>query len=220
MMRFRFLPILLILFSTSLNAQTAEQILKTSDFPAGQRDAVLAEFKKAAALGIPDSFLIPRLEEGMAKNVPAARIIGVISREREAFAQALGLLEETGYTEAGGSTPPVAEWQRTAYLLLSGVDSNDTGEMLTAFGDRKNDFRQGSNLYIALVQWGIEPEEALHLAAAEAASPLEADSFMGIPEILIEARRQRIRTGDVTERIADELPRTRSLDTLRDRVLY
>jgi hypothetical protein len=220
MMRLRFFPVLFLLFSVSPGAQTVERILETSGLSAGQRSAVLAEFEEAEVLGIPEAFLLPRIEEGMAKNVPAPRIIEVIRREREAFALALGLLKETGYAGTDDTGPPVAEWQRTAHLLLSGLAEADTASLLRAFAERKEAFRQGTNLYLALVKWGIDPEDSLRLTSAAAASPLEADSFMGIPEIFIEARRQRIRTVDIIERIAQELPRSRSLESLKNRVLY
>ncbi len=209
-----------MLLAVTSGAQTVERILETSGLSAGQRSAVLAEFEKAEAAGIPEAFLLPRIEEGMAKNVPVPRIIDVIRREREAFALALGLLKETGYAGTDGTGPPVAEWQRTAHLLLSGVKDDDAVSLLRAFGERKEDFRQGTNLYLALVKWGIDPVDSLRLTSLAAVSPLAADSFMGIPELFIEARRQRIRTGDIIERIAQELPRSRSLDSLKNRVLY
>jgi hypothetical protein len=156
----------------------------------------------------------------MAKNVPVPRIVEVIRREREAFVLARTLLEEAGYAGMNGAGPPVAEWQRTAHLLLSGLSEADTASLLRAFGERKEDFREGTKLFLALVKWGIDPEDSLRLTSLAAISPLAADSFMGIPEIFIEARRQRIRTVDIIERTAQELPRSRSLDSLKNRVLY
>lgn len=215
----RLFPLLLFLFPVCLGAQTAEQVLETSGLSAGQRTAVLAEFREAEALGIPGAFLLPRLEEGLAKKVPAARIIEVLRRERAAFAQARGLLAAAGYGEEGGA-PPAADWQRTAHLLLSGIEGDAVSSLLLAFEGRREDFRDGTNLYLALIQWGIAPEEALELTSAVADSPLDAGSFMGIPEILIEAGRRRIRSEEIMTRIKDQLGRSRSLENLRNRVLY
>jgi len=215
------LQLLLVLFFSIfapliMPADSLEELAGSSYFTAEQQRLLEREFEEAEEAGVPEAFLLPRLEEALAKKVHFPRIITVLRRERDAFSTALELMKENGF----GDDPAEADWQRSAHLLLSGLGKEDTGRLLAAFAGRQEAYRPGTSLYLALSSWGMRWEEALILTEAAAQSPLEARQFSGIPDILTAAQRMRIRSEEIVERIAEELPYSETVEELRNRVLY
>ncbi len=76
-----------LLAAALLPAQSLEDALARGRFSPEQKRAIEEQFREAALKGIPVSLLLPRLEEGIAKKVPAGRL-------QEALRGQAGLLLE------------------------------------------------------------------------------------------------------------------------------
>jgi len=215
--RFFIAVLLIVSAAAAVQAQSLQSVLNKARFTAGERAAIEKQFQDAEAQGIPPGLLLPRLEEGTAKKVPAPRLLDALRREVERLLQARTLLE--GFASGPRLLADPAAWARTANLLAGGLSAEEVRELAALCAERPETFRPASALYVSLRQWGLDRSEAAALLRGLQAAGFPGDSFAGIMEILIKGRAQRVPPGALVGRLLEALPRTQDLDELERRVL-
>ena len=195
-----------------------DEVLARSGYSAEDARALRRLFEDARGDGIPAELLLPRLEEGVAKRVPAVRVGTVLRQNLEQLREARALL---GGLDGGEALlADSAAWLRTANLRAAGVPAADITAIAAAAQGRRGDYRQATALYVSSVDWGISREDSRGLAVAALASPIPGESFAGLIELLTAGRRQRLAPEELLRRIREQLPQVQSLEQLQERVLY
>jgi hypothetical protein len=210
------LVLLVVIAAQSAAADDLEEVLQRGGFDPPLRSAVRTLFDEAAAQGVPPELLLPRLEEGVAKRVPAGRLLGVIERELGFLLAAGELLRE----EAPGLMEEKAAWARTANLLARRLPVREVRTLVRVASARPQDYRAATYLYVALVDWGLAADQARLLLEALLGSGIPGGEFGGIVELLVEGRSARIPPERLVERIRETLPHVQNLDELKKSVLY
>ncbi len=206
--------------------EKVQAVLQSSHISQTAAEEIMSVFSSAEYEHVSYEVLLPRLEEGIAKRVSPNLIITVLERELSAYIRARIIItevldEETAHHVLSGITP----WSRTVTLLLQGADKEELKRLLQAFSkqdmdDRWNNYRYGSSLYAALLQWGMDKEQSLDIVSAVAQSYIPANDYKGILDTLISGTRLRVSPDTMAERMIQTLPGLRSLEELHDRVLY
>jgi hypothetical protein len=218
--RWRFLLILAgLLAAALLPAQSleVEAALARGRFSPEQQRALVELFREAELQGIPAALLLPRLEEGIAKKVPAARLQVALRRQAGLLLEARALLVET----PGGDAllADAAAWARTANLLAGALPAAEVRRLIGFCARRPADYRQATSLYLSLVDWGLDRGRAQELLAALLDSRLPGESLPVVMEILAEGRRQRLAPEELVRRLLLHLPQAASMQELRRRSL-
>jgi hypothetical protein len=206
-----------LLAAAMLPAQSLETALARSRFPPEQQRAIEEQFREAALQGIPVSLLLPRLEEGIAKKVPAARLQEALRGQAGLLLEARALLVGTPGGEALLADP--ASWARTANLLAGALPAAEVRRLAGFCAKRPADYRQATSLYLSLVEWGLDRGKAQELVGALLDSRQPGESFPGVMEILVEGRRQRLAPEELVRRVLLHLPDTVSMEELKRRTL-
>jgi len=199
-------------------AESLEDVLARSNYSASKKEAVFQLFREAREDKIPGDLLLPRLVEGVAKRVPADKVLSVLRQNlinlREARSILLGVSDGVVLLENRSS------WLRTANLLAGGVPAEEIREIAEACRLRWGDYRQATYLYVSLANWGLDRKNSLDLVRAFLKSSIPGESFAGVLELLVAGRRLRISPEELIRRIKDELPRVETLEELHERILY
>ncbi|MFW6182000.1 MAG: hypothetical protein ACOC8N_09640 [Spirochaetota bacterium] len=200
-----------------MNADGFSQALRKSPYTEQQRSSLGVLFAEAAEKDIPQELLVPRLQEGIAKKVPYARLLTVLRGELDRLEQAHDILLDV----EGGRVLVVdnASWARTANLLALGVTGREIRYMAGASIGRREDYRDATVLFVSLIDWGIDRETTLALAGAALESRLEGDSFVGIMDLLVTGRRLRLDPDRLARIMIRELPSVDDIEDLEERVL-
>lgn len=215
------LPLLLLLAgllaSARLPAQSLEAALARSSFSSEQQAALAEQLGEAEAQGIPVALLLPRLEEGIAKRVSAARLQEALHGQASLLLEARNLLLET----PGGSEllADPAAWTRTANLLAAAVPAEEVRLLAGFCARRPGDYRPATSLYLSLLAWGLDRGPARELLAALLDSRLPGPSFPVVMEVLVEGRRQRLSPEELVRRLLLHLPQAANMEELRRRIL-
>jgi len=214
----RFLLFLAGLLATApLTAQSLEAALARGRFPPEQQAVLAEQFRQAELQGIPVPLLLPRLEEGIAKKVPAARLEEALRRQARLLLEARALLVETPGGDALLSDP--ASWARTANLLSGALPAAEVRLLARYCARRPADYRPATSLYLSLVEWGLDRGRAQELLRALLDSRLSGESFPVVMEVLVEGRRQRLAPEELVRRLLLRLPEAASAEELKRRIL-
>ncbi|MGM0432963.1 MAG: hypothetical protein ACQEQU_09645 [Spirochaetota bacterium] len=221
---------LLLLSGAGLWGSSVESLLTTLserfEHSQEQTEAIGEVFSKAEQQDIPEKMLLPRLQEGIAKQVEPNRILHVLERELEAYV----LAREVFHTTMGeGATADLLEehpavWTRTATLSLQGFSEAEIIFLVQTFSqlERKNNwnfYRNGSSLYSALLRWGLNERTTRELTSTVAQSRLEGEEYEQILSIIASGSQHRLSPETMAERIIKALPHARSAAELERRVL-
>ena len=206
-----------LLAAAMLPAQSLEAALARSRFSPEQQRAIEEQFREAALQGIPLSLLLPRLEEGIAKKVPAARLQEALRGQAGLLLEARALLVGTPGGEALLADP--ASWARTANLLAGALPAAEVRRLAGFCAKRPADYRQATSLYLSLVEWGLDRGKAQELLGALLDSRQPGESFPGVMEILVEGRRQRLAPEELVRRLLLHLSDTATMEELKRRTL-
>jgi len=206
-----------LLAAAPLAAQSLGEALDRGRFGPGERAAIEQQFREAGQQGIPVSLLLPRLEEGIAKRVPAPRLQEALRGQADLLLRARSLLTAVPGAEVLLAEP--ASWARTANLLAGGLPADEVRLLAGDCLRRPADYRPATSLYLSLVEWGLERDQARQLLLALLDSRQAGDSFPGVMEILVEGRRQRLSAGELVRRLLLHLPGTTSMEELKRRIL-
>jgi hypothetical protein len=209
---------LLALAAASVCADPLDDALARSPYAARDREQIAALVRAAEGRGIPLELSLPRLEEGIAKRVPAAKVREVLSREIERIESARSLLAAA---DPGGEIARLPEaWQRGATLLAWGAAPHEVSSLARASSGLIERFAQAASLLVSLVQWGLPRDAAVEVAAAAAASGIPAGDLAGITAMFTAGRRQRRDPVELARALVRELPGAKSLRQLREKTLY
>jgi hypothetical protein len=192
--------------------QSVESALARSGYTAVQKESIAAFFREVEDAGIPSEMLLPKLEEGIAKGVPAPRVLRALEREAENLVETRALLLGSAAGERLLEDP--ASWARAANLLAVGVSEGEIEELVALCGGRCAGFRPASYLYVALREWGLDMEPALDLIGSLLASSIAADEYMGVMDLLAGGRRRRIPPEELIQRIRDNVKEASSIKEL------
>ncbi len=198
-------------------SEAVTTLLEKGRFGADEETAILEVFGEAEAADVPESLLLPRLQEGISKNVPANRIVQALANDLATLLTARSVLEQV----PGGNQilSDRARWARAANFLAARRTEEELRAIAEASASEPESFRQATVLYISLLEWGLTGAAVVELVEAAVDSKLEPREFSGIPELFALARRERVRPDRMVERIISALPRADSLRELRNMVI-
>lgn len=210
---------LLLLVTISAFGQNKEvsQLLDRSGFGSNAQEAAVDLFREAEALDVPESLLLPRLEEGISKNVPPLRIVQALENDLATLLTARSVLREVN--RGGRILADNARWARAANFLAAGRSEEELRRISEICASEPESFRQATVLYISLFEWGLDQPSVVELVEGAVDSNLEPREFSAIPELFALARRDRVRPARMVERILSALPRADSLRELRSMVI-
>lgn len=194
------------------SAQTVDSALGQSTYSESQKSAITALFTRIEQSGIPVELLLPKLEEGIAKRVPARRVLEVLEREAESLGEARALI--LGIEGGRRLLSDRASWARTANLLAGGFSREEIATLIGVCVSREGVFRPATYLYVALTDWGLTPDTALDLIGALLDSSISPDSYMGVMDLLASGRRRRIEPEELVQRIREHLGHVTTIEEL------
>lgn len=202
----------------SAQAQDVDGVLSRGDYSSAEEQRVRVVFDRAESTGVPGEMLIPRLAEGVAKGVPAARLIPVLDARLDSLVTARQVFEEHGVdTSLPGRR---GLWNAAALLIWDDAPRDHLEAIVSAAPVDTDRLRPGFSLYASLVDWGLRRNEALAVSEATVASPLPAEDFPAVVSILTTARQERIPVTRAVDRLTSALPNASEVSDLREEVLY
>lgn len=193
-------------------AQSVEAALGRSSYSQSHKSAITVFFTEIEEREIPVDLLLPKLEEGIAKRVPAPRVLDVLKREAENLAEARELI-----LRVQGGRPLLsdrASWARTANLLAGDFPMGEIEALVKLCVSRAETFRPATYLYAALTDWGLTGDSALELVAALLDSSIPPDTYMGVMDLLAAGRRRRIAPEELLQRILEHLDHAATVQEL------
>ena len=212
------LLLLLLFASQSVSAQDSlKQLLDSSGYPADTKQGISALFEEAARREVPRELILPRLQEGIAKNVPPGRVVAALQRDLSNLLEARKLLLEIDNGDRIQKN--LGRWARAANLIAAGRSPQEVRALAESSVPRPEAFREATVLYVSLTKWGLSRELALRVVQAAVDSRLSADELPGIAELFAVARQRRIRPERMVERIVVALAEAGSLRRLRSMVV-
>ncbi|RPJ07186.1 MAG: hypothetical protein EHM28_08065, partial [Spirochaetaceae bacterium] len=136
----------------AFSQENIQDILSKSNFIETEKSEITSFFASIEKDGIPSRFLLPRLEEGMAKKMPFQKIMTVLENEATALKRAQVVLLEA--VPSFSFMQEEAVWMHTALLFNKKVPESGIRMVVGASATRWKDFRLATELYFSLVQWG------------------------------------------------------------------
>jgi len=203
--------------AASAVSRRVEGILEEHGYSESGIQGVLNVFLGAENKGVPGDMLVPRVQEGVAKGVPASRLQGVLKRDIDYLMSARRLFAEA---EAEGVfLSRESQWKRAANMLAAGFDSDELGRLIQICKENPDKFRPISLLYASLSTWGLSNKDGLSVAEALVSSAIPTEEYEGILDLYRTARRERIRPEELTERIAARAGSSESVEELERMIL-
>jgi hypothetical protein len=215
---FFFITIFLLALRPLAADDALDALLLKAPFADVEKRSIATVFSLAREQRIPESLLLPRLEEGLAKRIPAGRLVPVLRSELDFLSRARAVLTAADPLLAAESQPSI--WQRAALLLHNGVPDAVVGAIAFASAKRWPDFRAATELYLDLTAWGLEPADAQAIAVAVLGSRLRASDFGGVTALFPKGRARYLAPRVLAGRIVKALPGVETAADLADRVLY
>lgn len=209
------LPVLctaLFLCTLPIGAENVESALARSRYSETQKDTIILLFTQAEDSGIPAALLLPKLEEGIAKGVPASKMVQALRRELQYLERARALLRQSPVEEYWFSD--TAFWARTANLLAVGVSDGEIERLIQLCTRHPQGYRPATYLYVAIQDWGLDREPAFDLIGSLLASSIPPDSYLGVLDLLAGGRRRRIPPEELVQRIRENLEQATSIKEL------
>jgi hypothetical protein len=204
--------LLFLLVGALGSAETVDSALGKSPYSESQKTEIAAFFTRMERTGVPSELLLPKLQEGIAKRVPAHRVLAVLEAEAESLLEARTLLVRI----EGGQLvlSDRASWARTANLLSGGIPRDEIEALVDLCATRAGTYRPATNLYVALSEWGLDRMCTLELIAALVASSIPPDRYMGVMDLMATGRRRRIAAEELSRRIMEHVGQVTSLEEL------
>lgn len=194
------------------SAQSVESALERSGYSETHKHSIVTFFAEAEQSDIPADLLLPKLEEGIAKGIPAPRVLEALMKEADNLRRTRALLLSSGEGERLLADP--ASWARAANLLAIGIAEEEIEELISLCDPRIEGFRPATYLYVAVLEWGLPRNPALDLIGALLASSIPPDSYMGVMDLLAIGRRRRIAPEELVQRIQQHLEHAKSIKEL------
>ncbi|MFW6139321.1 MAG: hypothetical protein ACOC7U_09120 [Spirochaetota bacterium] len=198
--------------------ESLESILNRSQFSDAQKQSVVLLFNRAADKHIPPEMLLPRLQEGLAKNLPYQKLLEALENYIHRLEESRNILKQVD----GGEklVQNRASWARTAHLLAGEITEEEIKKVAAASSHRWKDYREATYLFASLTKWGLSSKKALDLTTEVLHSPLKGGEFTGVVDVLIKGRQLKINPEELAERIIDQVPKVQTPEELEEKVLY
>ncbi|MFO7731252.1 MAG: hypothetical protein R6V86_10870 [Spirochaetia bacterium] len=195
-----------------------EGILEEYGYSESDIQGVLKVFLGAENKGVPGAMLVPRVQEGVAKGVPALRLQGALKRDIDYLMSARRLFAEAEAEEVFLNRE--SQWKRAANMLAADFGSDELGRLIQICREDPDKFRPISLLYASLSTWGLSKEDGLAVAEALVSSAIPAEEYEGILDLYRNARRERIRPEELTDRITERAGSSVSVEELERMILH
>src|SRR6056297_691175 len=206
-------------FSASSGATSkVESILREHRYSELDMQGVLKVFREAEKGGLPGEMLVPRVQEGVAKAVPASRLQAALKRDIDYLLSAQRLFAEAEAEEVFLNRED--QWKRAANMLAAGFGSDELANLIQICKVDPEKFRPLSLLYASLSTWGLSKEDGLLVTKALVSSSISTEEYEGILDLYRTARRERIRPEELTERIATQAGSSKSVEELERLILH
>jgi hypothetical protein len=201
-------------FLGALPAQPLDDILSQAMLDTPSQDAIRAIVSEAEKAGVPREPLLDRLQEGIAKSVPGARIVSALETEAANLERVRTVVTEI--PEAEGLLADRASWERAAILLRAGWSNDRLRDFVRLALPKIDAFREVSDLYLALVDRGVGEDRAAALTGAAVRSSVDPDDYAALVALLADAQRRRINPDEASQMITDALEDGRSFRQIRN----
>jgi len=206
-------------FSVSSRASSkVEGILREHGYSESDMQGVLKVFRGAEKGGLPGDMLVPRVQEGVAKGVPAPRLQAALKKDIDYLMSARRLFAEAEAEEVFLNRE--GQWKRAANMLAAGFGSDELATLIQICKVDPEKFRPISLLYASLSTWGLSKEDGLLVTKALVSSSISTEEYEGILDLYRTARRERIRPEELTKRIAARAGSSKSVEELKRMILY
>jgi hypothetical protein len=199
------------LIELPIHAQSVQSALERSRYSEAEKESIITFFDLAESAGIPHELLLPKLEEGIAKGIPAQRVLEALRRESENLQRTRSMLANSGGEQLLADP---ASWARTANLLAMGISEAQIQRLVALCGRHTEGYRPATYLYVAVAEWGLEEETAFELIAALLSSSIPPESYMGVMDLLAGGRRRRISPEELVQRIIQHLEHSKTTKEL------
>ena len=203
------LLVLALVCEGELFAEELDAVLDSSGYAAEERVRIREIHDEARARGIPTTVLVDRIQEGIAKAVPAPRLVAALRDDVLRLETVRSLLGDAVAGERILADP--ASWERAATLLRAGWPAERLMQLAAICEPRPEAFRAASLLWIAIVDWGASQESAEELTSAAVESGIPDESFPRVASLLVDATRRRVPEPQAVRMIAEALRDGRSL---------
>jgi hypothetical protein len=190
-----------------------EAILEEHGYARTEVQGVLNSFELAESRDIPGDMLVPCVQEGVAKGVPAPRLQVALKNDIEYLMSARRL-----FAEAEAETVFLnreSQWKRAANMLAAGYGSDELTILIQICKKNPEKFRPISFLYASLSIWGLSKEDGLSVADALVSSAIPTAEYEGILDLYRSARRE-----ELTERIVAQAGSSESVEELERMILH
>ena len=209
--------------STSFSASSGaiskvEGILREHGYSELDMQGVLKVFREAEKGGLPGEMLVPRVQEGVAKAVPASRLQAALKRDIDYLMSAQRLFAEAEAEEVFLNRE--GQWKRAANMLAAGFGSEELAKLIQICKENPEKFRPISFLYASLSSWGLSEADGLLVAEALVSSSIPTEEYEGILDLYRTARRERIRPEELSRRIAVSAGSSEGVDELERMILH
>ena len=208
--------LLLTAHAPSVTADELSNTLAQAGFTAAEQSEFTRLFSEAASDGLPTDVLLPRLQEGIAKNVPFDGLLPALEAYVTQLRHARAVLASV--QDARAVLHDTASWARAANLLTAGYSEDSLRRIAAACAVKPEAFRPATSLFVSLVEWGLAREAALDLTQAAVLSSVDPGEYADLARILSDASRAREDPDDAAGRIADHLRSGRTIRQI-DRIL-
>ncbi len=183
--------------------QSLDSLLDRAPFTPEAEEEIVRIFEVAKEARVPEELLRPRLAEGIAKRVPAGRIVTALTGEVTALLEARSLLLEV---DAEALLADTAAWARTANLMTTEVSDKSIQLLAVACSERTEAYRPAGTLLLSMLEWGLEEQDAVALTLGSVASGLDPDDYPVVLDVLIRGRLRRAEISDMVDVLKDLLP--------------
>lgn len=195
--------LLMIVAVTAGFTQSLDSLLDRAPFTPEAEEEIVRIFEVAKEARVPEELLRPRLAEGIAKRVPAGRIVTALTGEVTALLEARSLLLEV---DAEALLADTAAWARTANLMTTEVSDKSIQLLAVACSERTEAYRPAGTLLLSMLEWGLEEQDAVALTLGSVASGLDPDDYPVVLDVLIRGRLRRAEISDMVDVLKDLLP--------------
>jgi len=202
----------------SAESRRVEGILEDHGYTRTEIGGVLSIFEMAESQDIPGDMLVPRVQEGVAKGVPASSLQAALKRDVDYLINAQRLFAQAESEEVFLNRE--GEWKRAANMLAAGFGSEELAKLIQICKENPEKFRPISFLYASLSSWGLSEADGLLVAEALVSSSIPTEEYEGILDLYRTARRERIRPEELSRRIAVSAGSSEGVDELERMILH
>jgi hypothetical protein len=193
------LPVAML--SGSINKQQPGAF-KNLPIPGPTQERLVPLIDQAEEQKLPTDYLILRVQEGVAKQIPLPKIEAALQQDMVVLETARTLV----YTALGVSRGEAllkdsAHWTRIATLLKEGIDDHHMLQLLQLAGESQDKLRYAGGLFLALHQWEVDDQTSMRIVESMIQSPIPSDEYRNTMTLFQEGLSRHIPVSEMAERI-------------------